>query len=324
MSIVPYNQQSVQKHGVIRPSRDNEFSQYGPGMEQLTDIVAGMYKDIKQIKKATTYDGAQELVDSHNKYIQDPHKYWKAHELDITGAGGKPDGIEEVFATDGKGNIKIINGFTLAKSHYPQRKAFYTKYPTPETRAEFAAKNGGMGGWKAFEDILNTVTFDNRTGQPVYKHSYGKIAGNHNEHEFAGLDTRQISARKFFRSIFNVIWNRKKAEYKQRFRGNAKQNKQDFLEFSREIFNSTYDDFILSYILQNEPYNTSLDNWKRLREQNPKEYARIARSADFRNTCIQRVGEVNTQPGHQAIIDAMDTEAEKAWVRVQQQRRQQL
>ena len=55
-------------------------------------------------------------------------------EGDITGPGGVPDDINEVIVTDSKDNIKIVNGYTLTKSTYPQRKLYRSMYPTPDDR----------------------------------------------------------------------------------------------------------------------------------------------------------------------------------------------
>jgi hypothetical protein len=53
--------------------------------------------------------------------LQGRRKNWTAHEPDITDPHGVPDGIKEVFITNSKGRVKVINGVTLAKTTYPTR-----------------------------------------------------------------------------------------------------------------------------------------------------------------------------------------------------------
>ena len=59
-----------------------------------------------------------------------PGKNWEVIEADITGPNGKPDGMEEVVVYDGRGNVKIVNGYALAASKFPWRAAYYNRYPT--------------------------------------------------------------------------------------------------------------------------------------------------------------------------------------------------
>ena len=93
------------------------------GGRELTRIVAGLQKGVRQINGTQTKAGAIDWINRNHK------KNWTAHEADITGANNKPDGIDEVFVLDGKGNLKIINGYALGPSHYGWRKAYYEKYP---------------------------------------------------------------------------------------------------------------------------------------------------------------------------------------------------
>ena len=99
---------------------------FQPGYEQLARIVAGLGKEVKRINQCLTLDGARAYAGQRRN--------WTAHEADITGPTGMPDGIKEVFVCDSKGNLKVVNGFGLTKSQYPVRKAYRTAYDTPEQR----------------------------------------------------------------------------------------------------------------------------------------------------------------------------------------------
>ena len=99
-----------------------------PGMSELVNIVAGLQKDVKRINACLTKLGAQDYIAKNKK------NGWYAWEGDIIGPGGKPDGIPEVIVSDSKGNIKIVNGYTLTKSTYTQRKLYRSMYPTVEDR----------------------------------------------------------------------------------------------------------------------------------------------------------------------------------------------
>ena len=99
-------------------------------MSELVNIVAGLQKDVKRISACLTKLGAQDYIAKNKK------NGWYAWEGDITGPGGVPDGIPEVLVSDSKGNIKIVNGYTLTKSTYPQRKLYRSMYPTAKERKD--------------------------------------------------------------------------------------------------------------------------------------------------------------------------------------------
>ena len=87
-----------------------------PGMAELVNKVAGLQKDVKRIKKCLTIEGAREYVANRPG--------WEASEQDITGPDDVTDGILEVIVTDSHENIKVINGYGLAKGTYPRRKTY--------------------------------------------------------------------------------------------------------------------------------------------------------------------------------------------------------
>ena len=75
----------------MNPGRNGKPRRIGAknGMPELINIVAGLQKDIKRINQCLTLPGAQQYVS--NK------PFWQAHEADITGPNGKPDGVKEVL-----------------------------------------------------------------------------------------------------------------------------------------------------------------------------------------------------------------------------------
>ena len=114
--------------GVGKTGKYQRKVEFAPGYEELAKVVAGLGKEIKRINQCLTLQGAQEYASKR--------KNWSAGEADITGPRGLPDGIKEVYVTDSKGRVKVINGYGLAKSEYPVRKAYRTLYKTKEDRKE--------------------------------------------------------------------------------------------------------------------------------------------------------------------------------------------
>ena len=89
---------------------------FSPGMKELGDIVAGLYKDVKLLKECSWLGGAQKYASKH--------KDWKATKEDIIGPRGVPDGVDEILVRDKKGNIRVINGFTVVPSKHAERQAY--------------------------------------------------------------------------------------------------------------------------------------------------------------------------------------------------------
>ena len=94
---------------------------YAPGMKELSDIVAGLYKDVKLMKECSWLGGAQKFASKHNG--------WIATKEDLTGPEGVPDGVDEILIRDKDGNIRVVNGYTLKPSHHALRQAYYTEVP---------------------------------------------------------------------------------------------------------------------------------------------------------------------------------------------------
>ena len=169
---------------------------YEPGMKQLVEIVAGFQKDVKRINKCLTLKGAQNYIEGK--------KNWGAYEADITGPNGKPDGIKEVFVTDSKGNVRVINGYELGKTTYPIRKAYYTTFPTKATR-----KGHSMSEFKARINAIGPGLTPN--GEPVYDMEPSQFGGE----EFTYL-RKPITPKALFKQyIFKPLYDVKKETYKQ-------------------------------------------------------------------------------------------------------------
>ena len=119
----------------LTPGRDKDGQPYARtlnfqrGYGELCRIVADLQKDVKRVNQCLTLRGARQYAAKR--------KNWEAREEDITGPEGRPDGIKEVYVTDAKGNLKIINGMTLKKSDYPKRKLYRTMFPTKDQRKKY-------------------------------------------------------------------------------------------------------------------------------------------------------------------------------------------
>ncbi len=114
------------------------------GTRELVNIVAKLQKDFKRFNQCITLAGAQQ-------YARSKGDNWGAFAADVTGPGDKKDGIDEVFVTDGKGAIRIVNGIGLRKSDYPLKQAYYTEFPTRDSRkatpyAQFKAQATELTG----------------------------------------------------------------------------------------------------------------------------------------------------------------------------------
>ncbi len=153
LSVIPLEQGTRAKTG---KKYDRSVS-VAPDMYNLINVVAGMQKDIKRINSCITKDGADAWIAKTNK------KNWSSHEEDIIGPNGRPDGINEVFVTDANGNIRVINGYGLAQSQYPQRKTFYTAMPESSDRKAFnkAAKDAKLStGLTRYNQLMNGFSYD--------------------------------------------------------------------------------------------------------------------------------------------------------------------
>ena len=180
------------------------------GMAELVNIVAGLQKDVKRINDCLTLNGAR-------AYAAKKGPNWQAHEADITGPHGKPDGFKEVFVTDANGNIKVINGYTLAKTTYPERKAYWTVQPTeqrinPETNAPYADRDGNpiefrMPFSKFRKQLYEISPNVNENGAPYY-------AKDFDDEQFANI-RHVIKPKDAFKAvIFDPVYDANREQIK--------------------------------------------------------------------------------------------------------------
>ncbi|KAI5542800.1 hypothetical protein TVAGG3_0075220 [Trichomonas vaginalis G3] len=201
------------KQGTNKKSVYNRTMKVPDGMKELVHIVAGLQKDVKQMRNVLTLPEAQ-------AYAKRQGPNWEAHEADITGPNGKPDGINEVFVTDGQGNIKVINGYKLTITDYPKRKAYNERYPMQFDENGKAVKqyigegeNGPINSYRYnpysyFNEELNAIE-EGPDGLPQYSNQF--------DGQYANIRP-EISAKKFFKvALFDPVFANVKDELKQQF-----------------------------------------------------------------------------------------------------------
>ena len=180
--------------GVGKTGKYQRKVEFAPGYEELAKVVAGLGKEIKRINQCLTLQGAQEYASKR--------KNWSAGEADITGPRGLPDGIKEVYVTDSKGRVKVINGYGLAKSEYPVRKAYRTLYKTKADRKEHK--------YTDFLDELHELAegWDDN-GNPHYSRNAADIG-----EEFANLQPEIKAKDVYKRFLFQPVYAAIKEELK--------------------------------------------------------------------------------------------------------------
>ncbi|KAI5511856.1 hypothetical protein TVAGG3_0740640, partial [Trichomonas vaginalis G3] len=201
------------KQGTNKKGAYNRTMKVPDGMKELVHIVAGLQKDVKQMRNVLTLPEAQAYAKRHG-----PN--WEAHEADITGPNGKPDGINEVFVTDGQGNIKVINGYKLTITDYPKRKAYNERYPMQFDENGKAVKqyigegeDGPINSYRYnpysyFNEELNAIE-EGADGLPQYSNKF--------DGQYANIRP-EISAKKFFKvALFDPVFANVKDELKQQF-----------------------------------------------------------------------------------------------------------
>ena len=229
------------------------------GYRELMDIVAGLQKDVTRINQCLTLDGAK-------KYIANKDN-WEAIEADVTGPNGKPDGIDEVLVFDSKGNLKVVNGYTLTQSTYPYRKYYRTKYPTPADR-----KHKPFG---EFVDKIKEIGWDPVKRKYNYKY---KIR----EPEFKGLQPI-VSAKAIYKAeVFQPQY-----DYWKMY---MKENHYEPMLMAR-IYNRSltecYEFHVLDQVLSEE-FGEDLDRGK----VTEKQLRKFKASDKFKRLCLDRVTDI--------------------------------
>ena len=178
-----------------RESFNETIRKSGKGMNELATIVAGLQKDVKKINKAITLDGAQEYA-AKKPFNRKTGRGWTAHEADITGPNGKPDGIQEVYVLDGNGRLKVINGYGLKRTEYPMRKLQRTIGQIPEEFDRW--DNPKLVPFNKFKSDMNKLGIS-PTGMPYYT--------THLDEQYAGIHKNKkgeevIKPRNVFKQMF--------------------------------------------------------------------------------------------------------------------------
>ena len=169
---------------------------FQPGYGDLLHIIAGLQKKVDRINQCVTLEGAKE-------YAASKGKNWSAHEEDITGSDGKPDGIKEVFVCDNKGNLKVINGYALSKTDYPYRKAYRTENNTKDKRKAYPYNEFMKNATKIADE------FD-EDGAPFYETPLGSISP-----EFANVQPEITPKNLYKQVIFKPMYDEVKGDLKE-------------------------------------------------------------------------------------------------------------
>ena len=98
--------------------------------QSLADIVLGANKDVKFHRSLTSRENAQKYA-TNNRLRLGPDADFNA------------DGVNDVVLFDRYNNPVVINGFALANSEYPYKKAFYEANPKKSQQM----RAGGYGKW---------------------------------------------------------------------------------------------------------------------------------------------------------------------------------
>lgn len=183
------------------------------GMDQLAQIVAGLYKDVKLIKSASNLAGAQRYASKH--------KGWVATKEDITGPNKVPDGVDEILIRDKHGNIRVVNGWTTIPSKFAERQAYYDNVPT-WTEAELASRTDltPMGkklmvgrpkfSMKKFKHDFNEMVPDIVNGIYTGKWNYGISDFEGNGVKAMRGDRIKPAPKALFTQMIKEVWDHEK------------------------------------------------------------------------------------------------------------------
>ncbi|KAI5521668.1 hypothetical protein TVAGG3_0567360 [Trichomonas vaginalis G3] len=262
------------KQGTNKKGAYNRTIKVPDGMKELVHIVAGLQKDVKQMRNVLTLPEAQAYAKRHG-----PN--WEAHEADITGPNGKPDGINEVFVTDGQGNIKVINGYKLTMTDYPKRKAYNERYPMQFDENGKAVKqyigegeNGPINSYRHnpysyFNEELNAIE-EGPNGLPQYVNQF--------DGQYANLRP-EIPAKKFFKvALFDPVFNEQKEAMKAKFKPIQ------VARISSSSLSEAFKELIKKPLYSQQGYNFDL-----IKESDRR---KLEKSDDFKNACNEMIKDI--------------------------------
>ncbi|KAI5494230.1 hypothetical protein TVAGG3_1051500 [Trichomonas vaginalis G3] len=262
------------KQGTNKKGAYNRTMKVPDGMKELVHIVAGLQKDVKQMRNVLTLPEAQAYAKRHG-----PN--WEAHEADITGPNGKPDGINEVFVTDGQGNIKVINGYKLTMTDYPKRKAYNERYPMQFDENGKAVKqyigegeHGPINSYRHnpysyFNEELNAIE-EGPDGLPQYVNQF--------DGQYANLRP-EIPAKKFFKvALFDPVFNEQKEAMKAEFKPIQ------VARISSSSLSEAFKELIKKPLYSQQGYNFDL-----IKESDRR---KLEKSDGFKNACNEMIKDI--------------------------------
>ena len=261
----------------------NRSVQLQPGMDDLVNIVAGLQKDVKRINEALTLKGAREYARKHGNN-------WSAHEEDITGPDGKPDGLKEVFVCDSKGNVKVINGYGLTKTTYPLRKLYRTMAPTKQERHDYS-----------YSHFLNQLKELNkeRNENGEYQYSFDLSNAPHLENhphriaQFANVrkPTTTIKPRDFFKQYaFDAAYEAEKESLKEAFQP------MEMAQIYNKALSKSYNLFIRDPVLASR-FNVDPN------AATPTQINKITKTSEFKAAAAERIDRKVNDPQLQITGD---------------------
>lgn len=169
---------------ITNKKREKGVSSKNPtAMNHLYQIVgtSNLKQDIKRIKGAQTLEGANKWITSNKK-----EGLYRAVAEDIDN-----DGINDILIRDVKGNLVVVNGYTVRKSDYPYRQMFYN-LPEDERKE-----------YKGYKEYINDSYYG-----PVYNEETGEIDGyRYNEPK------EDLLTKKLHDKGFKTLTPKKKSPY---------------------------------------------------------------------------------------------------------------
>jgi len=138
---------------------------------EAMNFLRELFKMNKEFKKVTWMNSIEAF--NSQKAVNPALKGWYADATrDISN-----DGTVDILIYDETGELRGLNGNTLVKSKYPERKAYTESHPRPEDRrkvydkATGKLKEGKMKSFSAFKSgELNDMFIDGINGTAVFTH----------------------------------------------------------------------------------------------------------------------------------------------------------
>ena len=99
------------------------------GMKELENIILDLQRDVKRVTKAISPQGAQDIVDKHNR--ANPKSLWSLDTSDRN-----KDGIPDVVIQNSRGESMYVNGYITKRSDWPHQYSYYYNFPTRKDRRD--------------------------------------------------------------------------------------------------------------------------------------------------------------------------------------------